>query len=104
MEQDDPAIPSIDEHAVLERSGLRTLALDALLVEFARQRADAVSWLRGLPPGVLARGGQHSVAGRVTVADIIHHKAWHDLLHIGQACRMLAVPLDEQRGAMRQFT
>ncbi len=104
IEQDDPLIPSVDEHAVLERSGLRALRLDALLVEFARQREDAVTWLRGLPPDALARTGQHGTAGRVTVADIIHHKAWHDLLHIGQVCRMLAAPLDEQRGAMRQFT
>ncbi|MBI5285000.1 MAG: DinB family protein [Chloroflexi bacterium] len=104
IEQDHPLIPSIDEHAVLERSGLRALTLDALLDELARQRDDAVAWLRGLPADALARTGQHGTAGRVTVADIIHHKAWHDLLHIGQVCRMLAVPLDERRGVMRQFT
>ena len=104
IEYDDPRIPSVDEHAVLERSGLRALTLDALLEEFARQREDAVAWLRTLPSDALSRPGQHGTAGRVTVADIIHHKAWHDLLHIGQVCHMLAAPLDEQRGAMRQFT
>ena len=51
----------------------------------------------------LARTGRHSTSGPLTAAEIIHHKAWHDLLHVQQICRMLAIPLDAGSGAMRQF-
>lgn len=104
LEQDDPPIPNVDEQALLDSSGLRSQPVAALLEEFARQRAGAVAWLRGLPPEALARTGRHSVAGRLTVAEIVHHKAWHDLLHVRQMCTLLAAPLDEQRGAMCMFT
>jgi len=104
LEQDDPPIPNVDEQALLDRSGLRSRPVAVLLEEFARQRAGAAAWLRGLPPEALARTGRHSVAGRLTVAEVVHHKAWHDLLHVRQVCALLAAPLDEQRGAMRMFT
>jgi hypothetical protein len=69
----------------------------------ARQRAEALVWLCALTPAQLARTGRHSTAGSLTAAEIINHKAWHDLLHIGQICRMLSVPLDAGSGAMRKF-
>jgi len=103
LEQDEPPIPNIDEATVLERSGLRTLPITAVLDDFARQRAEAVAWLHGLPPSALSRCGVHSVAGRASVADLIHHVAWHDLLHVEQICRLLAAPLHERRGAMQIF-
>lgn len=104
LDQDDPPIPNVDEQELLERSGLRTWPVAALLDEFGRQRSDAATWLRGLTPAALARTGRHSVAGRLTVTEIIHHKAWHDLLHVRQVCALLAAPLEERRGAMRMFT
>jgi hypothetical protein len=103
VEQDDPVIPDLDEHAVLEESGLRGRPLGGVLDQMARQRAEALLWLRALTPQQLARTGRHSTAGLLTAAEIIHHKAWHDLLHIGQICRMLSVPLDAGSGAMRKF-
>ncbi len=103
LEQDEPPIPNADEAAILESSGLRDKPLAELLDELDRQRRDAVAWLRGLSDEQLGRVGIHSAAGRVTVADLIHHKAWHDLLHVEQVCRLIAAPLDEQRGAMRVF-
>jgi hypothetical protein len=104
VERDDPPIPNVDEQETLERSGLRGRPLKALLEEFTRQRGGAVTWLRVLQPESLARTGRHSAAGPVAAADIIHHVAWHDLLHVEQVCRLLAAPLDERRGAMRMFT
>ena len=103
VEQDDPVIPDIDEHAVLEGSGLRGRPLGGVLDQMARQRADALAWLRDLTPQQLARTGRHSTVGPLSAAEIIHDEAWHDLLHIGQICRMLSVPLDAGSGAMRKF-
>ena len=103
LEHDEPPLPNADEAAILEASGLRRKPLAELLDELERQRVEAVAWLRGLSDEQLRRVGIHSAAGRVTVADLIHHKAWHDLLHIEQVCRLIAGPLDERRGAMRVF-
>jgi hypothetical protein len=103
LERDEPPIPNIDEEATLERSGLRMKSVKVLLDEFTRQRAGAVTWLRSLQPESLRRTGQHSVAGTVSAAEIVHHVAWHDLLHVRQVCDLIALPLDERRGAMRQF-
>jgi DinB superfamily len=104
VERDEPAIPNIDEAATLERSGLRSKSVKALLDEFARQRVGAVTWLRNLQPESLQRTGEHSVAGAVSAADVVHHVAWHDLLHVRQVCQLISAPLDEHRGAMRQFS
>ena len=104
VEQKGARVPNVDEQATLERSGLRSQPLPALLDEFARRRAQDIGWLRALTPEALVRTGQHEIAGAVSAADIVHHVAWHDLLHIGQICRMLAAPLHERRGAMRAFS
>ena len=103
LQRDEPPIANLDEADVLERSGLRLLPVASLLDDFTRRRTEAVAWLRGVPPAALLRSGIHSTAGRVTVADLIHHLAWHDLLHVEQVCRLLAAPIDERRGAMQVF-
>jgi hypothetical protein len=103
LDRDEPPIANADEAAILEASGLRAKPLAELLDQLERQRRDAVAWLRGLSDEQLRRVGIHSAAGRVSVADLIHHKAWHDLLHVEQVCKLIAVPLDEHRGAMRVF-
>ncbi|HXK33806.1 MAG TPA: DinB family protein [Dehalococcoidia bacterium] len=104
LEQDDPLVPGIDEHEILEASGLRGKPLAALLDGFEAHRKEAVAWARGITPEQLARTGRHQVAGPLTVAEIINHKAWHDLMHIRQALTLIGEPLDEGRGAMRIFT
>lgn len=103
LDQDAPIIPDLDEQEVLERSGLRDRPLGDVLDQMARQRADALVWLRALTPAQLARAGRHSAAGPLSAGDIIHHKAWHDLQHIQQICRMLSGPLDASSGAMRRY-
>ncbi len=103
LERDEPPIANADEAAILEASGLRAKPLAELLDQLDRNRTEAIAWLCGLSEEQLGRAGIHSAAGRVTVADLIHHKAWHDLLHIEQVCQLLAAPLDERRGAMRVF-
>jgi hypothetical protein len=103
LERDEPPIANVDEAAILESSGLRGKPLAELLDRLERNRREAVAWLGGLSGEQLRRAGVHSSVGRVTVADLIHHKAWHDLLHIQQACRLIAAPLDGRRGAMRVF-
>ncbi len=103
VEQDQPVLDSIDEHDVLEGSGLRGRPLADVLNDMARTRTTALAWLRALPPESLARTGRHAEVGPLSAAEIVHHKAWHDLLHVQQICRMLSLPLDAGSGGMRRF-
>ncbi len=103
IEQDNPGIPGVDEKETLNASGLRGRPLAELLDAFAAQRALSMDLLRGLRERDLARRGRHSVAGDLTVADIVHHKAFHDLLHVRQIVSLIEAPIEAARGAMRMF-
>jgi hypothetical protein len=100
VENDHPLIPNVDEEAVLASSGLRERRMSELLDLFAQERAEAVAWVRGLPAGSLAKGGQHEIAGLITAADQLNHFAYHDLLHIRQIVGLLIPRLERSRGAM----
>lgn len=101
VENDNPAIPNVDEDEVLRESGMQAWPVSRLLDEYAEARAGVVAWLRTLPSGAFHRTGQHSVAGEISAADVLHHIAYHDLLHVGQIAKLLYAPLEERRGRMR---
>jgi hypothetical protein len=101
LDADNPSIANIDEERVLESSGMREWPLDRLLDEFADARTEIMEPIRALTPEQLTRTGRHEVAGTITIADVLHHVAYHDLLHIAQVARLLLAPLDERRGAMQ---
>jgi hypothetical protein len=100
---ENAVVPNVDEDETLRASGMRDWPLSRLLDEYATARAEAMVWLRELTPEQLARTGQHQVAGTITVADVVHHIAFHDQLHIAQVAQLLSVPLEQRRGAMRMF-
>jgi uncharacterized damage-inducible protein DinB len=103
IDGDDPAIPNIDEDATLGASGMRDWPLAKLLDEFGARRSAALQSLSVLDAEELARHGKHGAAGAVSAADVVHHVAFHDLLHIGQITQLICVPIEERRGAMRMF-
>jgi hypothetical protein len=101
IDGDDPVVPNVDEHETLEASGYRERSLSELLYEFRQRRSEDVGWLRGLDGDAMARTGRHGEVGAVTVADVVHHIAYHDLVHIEQLTKMLQPRLEERRGNMR---
>ena len=103
LDRDDPPVPDVNEQRALESSGLRPKPLDELLDELERRRVEDVAWLRTLSPEQLARTGRHEVAGEISIADLLHHLAYHDLLHVEQAARMLQGHYEPLRGGMRAF-
>ncbi len=103
IEHDNPALPNIDEGATLEASGVRPWPLDRLLDAFAEARGARMAALRQLSAADLGRRGRHQLAGDVSVADVLNHVAYHDLMHIQQVAQLLAMPIEEQRGGMRMF-
>lgn len=81
----------------------RDRALQVLFDEFSRGRADAVALLNRVTPEQLQWHGVHSEVGELSISDIIHHVAFHDLVHIAQAAQLAALPLEPMRGGMRVF-
>jgi hypothetical protein len=96
-------LPDAPEEATLAQSGLRAQPMGEVLQAFSELRAEAMTLLRSIGPAQLALRGNHEVAGEVSVAEIINHLAYHDLLHIAQIARLLYVPIERERGAMRMF-
>jgi hypothetical protein len=103
VDGDGAAIPNIDEDATLAESGMRDWPIEKLLDEFGARRSAALQSLSVLVAEELARHGKHSAAGDVSASDVVHHVAFHDLLHIGQITRLICAPIEERRGAMRMF-
>lgn len=98
-----PTLHDEDEVAGLEASGLRQRPLAWLLDEFERARAAEEATLRALTASDLARPGQHSVAGPITIAELLNHVAYHDLLHVQQIAGTLARVPNAGRGAFGMF-
>ena len=98
---DMPPVPNVDEAATLAASGFRERDAGELLMIFEGERAGAIERLRSLNEDDLGRQGRHEIAGAISVADVIHHIAYHDLAHVRQVCALLEHPIEAMRGAMR---
>lgn len=101
LDADDPAIPGIDEAEALARSGFRERPVSWLLSEFERMRQQHLAPLRALGFEQLGRSGRHEQLGTITVANVLHHMAFHDLGHLQQITATLQPVYDEGRGRMR---
>jgi uncharacterized protein (TIGR03083 family) len=95
-------IPGVPQ-GLMQPEQLRTRPFEDLLLKFAEGRAEAVAVLRQVGPEQLLWRGVHSGVGEISIADIIHHVAFHDLVHIAQAAQLAGAPLEPLRGAMRPF-
>ena len=100
---DNPTVPDVNEEESLAASGLRGRPASELLDRFESERAEVVAWLDTLSAADLARPGRHELVGPITAADVVHHMAYHDGLHVAQIARMLASPADRARGNMRKL-
>lgn len=103
LREDRPFIRSIDPTIRLREQGYPQRSLSSLLDEFEQQRAEDIAWLRTLPAEQLARSGEHDRAGEISIADIVHYWAYHDLMHLQQIARMLQSQLLGKLGNTRRF-
>ncbi|HEY8172924.1 MAG TPA: DinB family protein [Dehalococcoidia bacterium] len=102
LAENGAVIPDIPDD-LMEVEPYRARPLEDLLREFEDGRAEAVALLKRIPPEQLQWRGVHSGVGEISIADIIHHVAYHDLVHVAQAARLAYAPLEPLRGAMRVF-
>jgi uncharacterized protein YfaQ (DUF2300 family) len=102
LAQPGAAIPDIPDN-LTEVQPYRERPLADLFDEFARGRAEALATIERVTSEQLAWRGVHAEVGEISIADIIHHVAYHDLIHVAQAARLACAPLEPLRGAMRVF-
>jgi hypothetical protein len=72
-----------------------------LAAQFARQRNANLAELEHITPSDLARTARHSELGLVTLGELLHEWAAHDLMHTVQAERALMQPFISAVGPWR---
>jgi hypothetical protein len=74
-----------------------------LAAEYARLRAASLAALARLRPDDLGRPAVHQELGRVTLSELLHEWAAHDLMHTVQAERALMQPFIRGSGPWRGY-
>lgn len=97
-------IANVDEEEELAASGLGELPVGELLTRFEAVRAESLALVDGFSEGELALTGEHELVGSITAAEMVNQIAFHDAVHVEQIARMLALPAEQARGGLRQFT
>lgn len=72
-----------------------------LAAQFADLRRASLEQIRALTPADLAKHGLHPKHGAVTLSELLHHWAGHDLNHTVQAERALLQPFIQGCGPWR---
>jgi hypothetical protein len=71
--------------------------------EFARLRAESLSMLSKVGEGDLSRTARHQELGMVTLGELIHEWAGHDLMHTVQGERALLQPFIDGCGPWKRY-
>lgn len=93
--------PDFDPDSEGSKPGTQTPL--ALAKEFARMRRQSLQMLEKLSPADLKRQARHSALGLVTLNEMVHHWAAHDLNHTIQAERALMQPFIQGCGPWKKF-
>lgn len=103
VEEERPAITSIDVMARMDKMGWQSRSVESLLAELERERGGTCRWLRTLTDEHLARIGEHDTAGEMSVSNILHYWPTHDMAHLRQIQRMLSAVLGHEMGNAKDF-
>ena len=88
VEQENPLLEAYDQNAAYATGKYSSGRAQEHLRQFCHERDLSISWLRYLPAKALPRTGQHSELGRITVSELLHEWAFHDLGHIRQIAEL----------------
>jgi hypothetical protein len=103
LDEEMPTLPGLAHVRMVKEYALADGAVAEILDDHAKVRAEMMRFVRALTPGQLARTANLPAAGVVSAADVIHHVAFHDLVHIAQIIALISDPIERERGAMRVF-
>jgi hypothetical protein len=88
LEQKNPQLDAYDQNAAYASGRYSAAKARENLKKFCHERDRSLSALRYVPPGVLARPGQHAKIGPITVGQLMNEWAFHDLGHIRQIAEL----------------
>lgn len=74
-----------------------------LAAEFARLRSESLQALAGITPADLSRQARHQELGTVSLSELLHEWAAHDLMHTVQAERALMQPFIQGCGPWQPY-
>jgi hypothetical protein len=98
-EQDFPAFdPDAEGSRVSEQTHPAKLA-----DEFLRLRAESLDLLEKVTPGDLEKRARHQELGEVSLRELLHEWAAHDLMHTVQAERALMQPFIAGSGPWQEY-
>jgi hypothetical protein len=103
LNEERPFVHSIDPPARLLARGYAGRGLSELLADLARLREEHVTWLAGLTDTQLRRIGEHDRVGEISVGDVAHQWAAHDMAHLRQIGHMLQAHMAPLMGNTRGF-
>ena len=75
----------------------------ALAEEFTSLRSDGLAVLKKVTPADLSRQARHSELGIVTLSELLHEWAAHDLMHTVQAERAMMQPFIQGCGPWQSY-
>jgi hypothetical protein len=101
--EDRPLVLAIDPPARLAAGGYAARGLSELVDQLERERSTHVRWLSTLTREQLDRLGEHNTVGEISVGDIAHQWAAHDMAHLRQIGHMLQAHLAPLMGRTRGF-
>ena len=89
VEEENPALEAYDQNVAYQAGKYSGGKAVEHLHEFCHERDRSVSWLRYLPVKVATRTARHSEIGAITLDQLLHEWAFHDLGHIRQISELL---------------
>jgi hypothetical protein len=89
--EDHPALERYDQVALAASGQYSGREAEESFAHFEEQREDNVAYLKGLPVAVASRTGQHEQLGTITVGQLLHEWAFHDMGHIRQIAELARV-------------
>lgn len=94
--------PAFDPDSQGTKSGNQLLPVE-LAAEFAALRTASLALFEKLTPSDLARQARHQELGLVTLSELLHEWAGHDLMHLVQAERALMQPFIHGCGPWKPY-
>ena len=94
--------PAFDPDSQGEKSDT-TQSLTALVEDFSRMRVDSLTLFNKISAADLPRQARHAELGVVTLSELLHEWAAHDLMHTVQAERALMQPFIQGCGPWHSY-